>query len=90
MTNSQSLPIIEPSGLNLLALSFLEASALVEKLGWPPFRAQQILQWMYQHRAKDIGSMSNLSKKDRERLQSIAITGLIIRQVFAAQRLRNS
>jgi 23S rRNA (adenine2503-C2)-methyltransferase len=72
MTNSQSLPIIEPSGLNLLALSFLEASTLVEKLGWPPFRAQQILQWMYQHRAKDIGSMSNLSKKDRERLQSIA------------------
>ena len=72
MTNSQSLPIIEPSGLNLLALSFLEASTLVEKLGWPSFRAQQILQWMYQHRAKDIGSMSNLSKKDRERLQSIA------------------
>lgn len=75
MTTFQSLPIIEPSGLNLLALSYHETSALVEKLKWPAFRTQQILQWLYQHRARTIDSMSSLSKKDRERLQSIATIG---------------
>ena len=66
------LPILEPSLLNLLALNVREASALVKKLGWPDFRTHQILQWLYQHRARTINSMSNLSRKDRGRLQAIA------------------
>lgn len=72
MTGSQSLQIIEPANLNLFALDVDEISALVQKLGWPTFRTEQILQWLYQHRARDIGLMSNLSKKDRESLQAIA------------------
>jgi len=68
----QTLPILQAAQPNLLALTFKEISALVEQLGWAAFRAKQILQWIYQHRAKDIDSMTNLSKKDRKRLQSIS------------------
>ncbi len=72
MITSQSPPAIESSRLNLLALNFDETSALVEQLRWPAYRAQQILRWLYQHRGREIASMSNLSKADRTRLQSIA------------------
>jgi len=70
---SLPLPIVNDSHPNLLALTSNEISKLVDQLGWPAFRAKQILQWLYQHRAKKISVMSNLSKKDRERLQSISM-----------------
>jgi len=72
MSLPQAPPILNNSHPNLLALSFKELSALIEQLGWPAFRAKQILQWLYQHRTKNISLMSNLSKKDREHLQSIS------------------
>ncbi|HBP86137.1 MAG TPA: 23S rRNA (adenine(2503)-C(2))-methyltransferase RlmN, partial [Nitrospiraceae bacterium] len=58
--------------LNLLALRADELSALTQELGWPRYRANQILRWLYQHRAVDIESMTNLSKTDRARLQEVA------------------
>ncbi len=73
MSLPQTLPIVNDSHQNLLAMTSYEISNLVAQLGWPAFRAKQILQWLYQHRAKKISLMSNLSKKDRERLQSISI-----------------
>jgi 23S rRNA (adenine2503-C2)-methyltransferase len=36
--------------------------------GLPPFRAAQILEWVYQKGIADPGQMSNLSKRDRELL----------------------
>ncbi len=72
MSLPRTLPILTSSHQNLLAFTFTEISVLVDQLGWPAFRAKQILQWLYQHRAKKISLMSNLSKKDRERLQSIS------------------
>lgn len=45
---------------------------MVEQLGWPAFRGKQILQWLYQHRAKDIDSITNLSKNDRKRLRAVS------------------
>jgi 23S rRNA (adenine2503-C2)-methyltransferase len=72
MNTPQVLPMFDTSRLNLFALDFQEISELVRKLEWPSFRTQQILQWLYQHRARAIESMSNLSKKDRDRLQSVA------------------
>ena len=58
--------------LNLLALTFQEIDELSRGLGWPGYRTQQILQWLYQHRARDIDAMTNLSKVDRRRLQEVA------------------
>ena len=46
---------------------------LIEQLaewGEPAFRAEQILQWVYQHRASDFSQMTNLPKALRERLAS--------------------
>jgi len=68
----QELPIVESARLNLLSLSFDELRALVEKWGWAKFRTPQILQWLYQHRAYTIDFMSNLPKKEREFLKTIA------------------
>lgn len=72
MSLPQILPIVHDSHQNLLVMTSNEISNLVAQLGWPTFRAKQILQWLYQHRAKKISLMSNISKKDRERLQSIS------------------
>ncbi|MEC9005291.1 MAG: 23S rRNA (adenine(2503)-C(2))-methyltransferase RlmN [Nitrospirota bacterium] len=72
MNVSQNLPILDPEPLDLLALNFQDISNLVEKLGWPFYRTRQVLQWLYQHRIREIDSMSNLSKKDRDSLKIVA------------------
>ncbi|MEE8124701.1 MAG: 23S rRNA (adenine(2503)-C(2))-methyltransferase RlmN [Nitrospirales bacterium] len=61
-----------PHLINLLALSSLEVTALVQDLGWPRYRSHQILTWLYQHRVLDIEAMTNLSKADRATLQRVA------------------
>ncbi|MEX2493060.1 MAG: 23S rRNA (adenine(2503)-C(2))-methyltransferase RlmN [Nitrospirales bacterium] len=58
--------------VNLLALTVQEVGQLVQDLGWPRYRTNQILQWLYQHRVLAIEGMTNLSKVDRERLQQVA------------------
>lgn len=58
--------------VNLIALSANEMSTLVQDLGWPRYRTNQILRWLYQHRVLNIEAMTNLSKADRIRLQEVA------------------
>jgi len=58
--------------MNLLALDQPALERFVQDLGWPTFRAQQILRWLYQERIHDIERMTDLSKTERARLQSIA------------------
>lgn len=58
--------------LNLLALSADEMSSFVHELGWPRYRTNQILRWLYQHRVLEVEKMTNLSKVDRARLQEVA------------------
>ena len=60
------------SSVNLLALKPHEVEELVQGLGWPRYRTQQILEWLYQHRVIDIDAMTNLSKRDRARLGQVA------------------
>ena len=57
---------------NLLAMDWSGMRALVSMLGWPAYRAKQILRWLYQRRISDIAEMTDLSLSDRSRLQSIA------------------
>ena len=45
---------------------------LVARLGWPSYRAVQILRWLYQKRISDIAEMTDLSLSDRSGLQSMA------------------
>ncbi|MCB2189691.1 MAG: 23S rRNA (adenine(2503)-C(2))-methyltransferase RlmN [Deltaproteobacteria bacterium] len=44
---------------------------LVVSLGQKPFRARQILQWLYPHGARSIAGMTTLSKAFRERLAGV-------------------
>lgn len=55
---------------NLLALTEAGMVAFVASLGWPAYRASQILRWLYQERVRTFAEMSNLSQKDREYLTS--------------------
>ena len=65
MTNSGALK-------NLLDLSVGEIEALGSKMGWPRYRAGQVLKWIYQNGVSSISEMTNLSKVDRDRLQAVA------------------
>jgi 23S rRNA (adenine2503-C2)-methyltransferase len=60
---------------NLLALEPAEIELLVGRLGWPRYRANQVLKWIYQKGVSRISEMTNLAKGDRERLQSVATIG---------------
>jgi 23S rRNA (adenine2503-C2)-methyltransferase len=54
--------------LNLLGMSQRELEALFADLGEKPFRARQLLQWIYQRGVTDFDAMTDLSKALRERL----------------------
>jgi 23S rRNA (adenine2503-C2)-methyltransferase len=57
---------------NLLALDEPALEQFVKDLGWPKFRAHQILRWLHQERIREIDRMTNLSKADRDRLATLA------------------
>lgn len=70
---SQPLPMTSSNpSANLLALDWSDMCALVAKLEWRPYRAKQILRWLYQRRISDIAEMTDLSLVNRSLLQSIA------------------
>jgi 23S rRNA (adenine2503-C2)-methyltransferase len=60
---------------SLLSLDLSAAEELVAGLGWPGYRAQQILRWLYQRRVHDVGQMTDLSKAERATLQRLAVVG---------------
>jgi 23S rRNA (adenine2503-C2)-methyltransferase len=53
---------------NLRQLSLEEIQQLLQSLGEPAFRAQQVWQWIWQKHAASIEDMTNLSKSLRARL----------------------
>ena len=58
---------------NLLALDESALERFVKDLGWPKFRARQILRWLYQERVRGIECMTDLSKVERTRLAAMAV-----------------
>ena len=50
---------------NLLGLPFAELETLVGELGSKPFRARQLMSWMYKRGVDDIGRMTDLAKDFR-------------------------
>ncbi|MBM4120648.1 MAG: 23S rRNA (adenine(2503)-C(2))-methyltransferase RlmN [Nitrospira sp.] len=61
--------------VDLLVLDQSALEQLVQEWGWPKFRAQQILRWLYQERATQIARMTDLSKAERAQLESTASIG---------------
>ena len=60
------------SRVNLLDFDEAGLRAFFESIGEKPFRAQQILKWVYHHAETDIGAMTNLGIALRQKLDSIA------------------
>ena len=71
----ESLSIIVNSvtnRVNLLDLDEAGLRAFFESIGEKPFRAQQVLKWIYHHAVTDIGAMTNLGIALREKLNLVA------------------
>jgi 23S rRNA (adenine2503-C2)-methyltransferase len=58
--------------VNLFGLSREGLEAFFSGLGEKPFRARQLMSWMYRFGIADFGSMTNISKAMREKLAGIA------------------
>ncbi len=58
--------------VNLLNFDRKGMEAFFAELGEKPFRATQMLKWIYQFGVSDFGQMTNLSKAMREKLTSMA------------------
>ena len=57
---------------NLMALDEKGMNWLVQQLGWPRYRAGQILRWLYQRRVNHIREMTDLGQGERAVLASLA------------------
>lgn len=58
--------------VNLFDFDRKGLEALFAELGEKPFRASQVIQWIYQHGITDFDVMTNLSKALREQLREIS------------------
>jgi 23S rRNA (adenine2503-C2)-methyltransferase len=57
---------------NLLGLDLPGLEAFVQSLGEKPFRARQLMTWIYKRRVDDFGQMTDLSKSFRTKLEEAA------------------
>ena len=57
---------------NLLGLTRAELEAFVAAMGEKPFRARQLMKWLYKRGEGDFALMTDLAKSFRERLSEIA------------------
>lgn len=61
------------SPINLLDFDEDGLRALFESIGEKPFRAQQLLKWIYHQGVTDFAAMTNLGLELRQKLQQIAV-----------------
>src|SRR5262245_818835 len=57
---------------NLLGLTRAELDAFVAAMGEKPFRARQLVKWIYKRWVGDFDQMTDLAKSFRERLKEVA------------------
>ena len=67
-TPEPAIPVSVRDASTLLSLTPEEALATVTEWGEPKYRAQQIIDWIYQRRVRDVSEMTNLSRSLREKL----------------------
>ena len=58
--------------INLLGLDRAGMRAFFARLGEKPFRAEQVMKWIYHHRIADFAQMTDLGRGLREKLMSAA------------------
>src|ERR1700709_279955 len=58
--------------VNLLGLTHSELESFVSDMGEKPFRARQLMKWVYKRGVGDFDEITDLAKACRERLKLIA------------------
>src|SRR5687768_5831847 len=61
-----------PAKTNLLGLTRAELEAFVANMGEKPFRARQLMKWLYKRHVADFEQMTDLAKSFRAKLSEIA------------------
>jgi 23S rRNA (adenine2503-C2)-methyltransferase len=75
-----------PARVNLLGLTRPELEAFASSIGEKPFRARQLMKWLYKRSVADFGSMTDLAKDFRGRLAEVAevrVPEVLLRQASA-------
>ncbi len=73
-SKSGPVTLADPRRL-LLGLSRAELRQVLEQLGEPRYRADQVARWIYQRGAREVNQMTDLPAALRERLASVARVG---------------
>ena len=63
---------VRPDRANLLGMPRRELTGFFEDLGEKPYRATQVMKWLYHARVTDFDAMTNISKGLRTRLKDVA------------------
>ena len=83
MSTQHMQPLNASPKINLLALDERSLGRFVQTLGWPRYRTEQVLRWLYQRGARAIDQMTDLSLTERRTLQAVAtIRRTSVCQVF--------
>jgi 23S rRNA (adenine2503-C2)-methyltransferase len=64
--------LVTETRINLFDLDQVRMRAFFESMGEKPFRAEQVLKWIYHQRVTDFDQMTNLSLELRQRLRQVA------------------
>ncbi|PID62337.1 MAG: 23S rRNA (adenine(2503)-C(2))-methyltransferase RlmN [Gammaproteobacteria bacterium] len=64
------------AGINLFDLDRKAFEAYMTSLGEKPFRARQIMKWLYQRQQRDVQAMTDVAQKTRNRLAACTTTVL--------------
>ncbi len=75
MNNANKIPVVfstDDTKLNLLGMSKAQLGEFFVSLGEKPFRATQVMKWIYQFGVTDFFEMTNISKKLQQRLHDTA------------------
>jgi len=79
--NATASPLV-----NLLGLTRSELEAFASSIGEKPFRARQLMKWLYKRSVADFSQMSDLAKDFRARLATVAevrVPDVLLRQASA-------
>jgi 23S rRNA (adenine2503-C2)-methyltransferase len=71
-SNGQAAARVLTSRVNLLDFDEAGLRAFFESIGEKPFRAQQVLKWIFHHAETDISAMTNLGIALRQKLELMA------------------
>ncbi|MBG6248596.1 MULTISPECIES: bifunctional tRNA (adenosine(37)-C2)-methyltransferase TrmG/ribosomal RNA large subunit methyltransferase RlmN [Symbiopectobacterium] len=73
-TATDAAPVVKTDGekINLLDLNRQQMRAFFASIGEKPFRADQVMKWMYHYCSDDFAEMTDINKVLRQKLQQIA------------------